>query len=244
MSKFRLQSSWLIAFLAVPVAANAQDWRTKPADRWTEADAKQVLTSSPWVKVVPARIAARQTEDELRSGGQMGQPKGVGYEGVDKDNRGPKIDPKNILVPAGANERTPRSKVQPLTVKLRWESALPIRLAELKAREIEPPTLDSDGYAIAVYGVPGVYFKDDPKKLGYPLKDEAFLKREGKKDVKPISVEVFQREDGLVVVYLFPFSAEISKNDSLVRFAAYIGRVVVDYSFDVTQMEFQGKLEL
>jgi hypothetical protein len=243
MRKSRVQSIWLIAMCAVQLAADGQDWRTKPPEQWSEADAKQVLSASPWAKTVPARIGARPTEDQLREGGQMGQPKGVGFEGVDKDNRGLKVKP-NIFTPEGAGERSPRSMVQPFTVKLRWESALPIRLAEVKAHEIEPPTLEGDGYCLAVYGVPGVYFKQDPKKLGEPLKDQAFLKRDGKKDVKPTSVEVFQREDGLVVVYLFPSSAEISKRDMLVRFEAHIGRVVVDYSFDVSQMEFMGKLEL
>jgi hypothetical protein len=243
MHKFQVPSFSLIAVAAVPLAAVGQDWKTKPADQWSEAEAKQVLSASPWVKVVPARIGPRPTEDQLREGGQMGQPKGVGFEGVDQDDRGLKVSPK-IFTPEGANERSPRSMVQPLTVKLRWESALPVRLAGLKAREIEPPTLDGDGYCIAVYGVPGVYFKQDPKRLGDPLKDEAFLKREGKKDVKPVRVEVFQRADGLVVVYLFPSSAEISKRDMWLRFEAHIGRVLVDHTFDISQMVFMGKLEL
>jgi hypothetical protein len=243
MRRFRVQEFWLIALCAFSLSARGQDWRTKPADQWSESDAKQVLTASPWVKVVQANIAARQTEDQLREGGQMGQPKGVGFEGVDKDNRGLKVKP-NIFTPEKAGERSPRSMVQPLTVTLRWESAFPVRLAELKAREIEPPTVEGEGYCLAVYGVPGVYFKQDPKKLGEPLKEEAFLKREGKKDVKPVRVEVFQREDGLVVVYQFSSSAEISRRDMWVRFEAHIGRVVVDHTFDVSQMEFMGKLEL
>jgi len=36
-----------------------------------------------------------------------------------------------------------------------------------------------------VYGVPGAYLKNDPKKLGNPLEKQAALKREGKRDVKP-----------------------------------------------------------
>jgi hypothetical protein len=243
MRKSRVQTFSMTALCAISFTARGQDWKTKPADHWSEADAKQVLTASPWVKVVGASIGRRPTEDELREGGQMGQPKGVGFEGVDKDNRGLKVKP-NIFTPEKAGERSPRSMAQPLTVKLRWESALPVRLAELKAREIEPPTLDGDGYCIAVYGVPGVYFKEDPKRLGDPLKELAFLKREGKKDVKPVRVEVFQREDGLVIVYMFPSSAEISKRDMLLRFEAHIGRVGVDYTFDLSQMEFMGKLEL
>jgi hypothetical protein len=72
----------------------------------------------------------------------------------------------------------------------------------------------------------------------------AALKREGKKDVKPVSVEVFQRGSGLVVVYLFPLSAEIARNDRQLRFEAQIGRIVVAQTFDLSEMEFMGKLEL
>jgi len=119
-----------------------------------------------------------------------------------------------------------------------------VQLAEVKSHQVEPPTLEGDGYSIAVYGIPGGDFKGDPEKLGAPLKDLAALKREGKKDVRPIRVEVFQRENGAVVVYLFPLSAEISKKDQRIRFEAQIGRIVLAQDFDLSEMEFQGKLEL
>jgi hypothetical protein len=127
---------------------------------------------------------------------------------------------------------------------LRWESALPVRAAEVKAHETEPPALEGDGYRIAVYGIPGSGFKQDPKQLGEPLKKTAVLKREGKKDVRPIRVEVFQRESGLVAVYLFPLSAEITKKDEQVRFEAEIGRIIVAHTFDLGEMEYFGNLEL
>src|ERR1035441_6472576 len=57
-----------------------------------------------------------------------------------------------------------RSMNRPLTLRLRWESALPVRLAELKSHEIEPPTLEGDGYRIAVYGIPGAGFKGEPDR--------------------------------------------------------------------------------
>ena len=50
--------------------------------------------------------------------------------------------------------------------------------------------------------------------------------------------------DGLVVVYLFSSAAEITKNDLRVEFDAQIGRIVVDQTFDLTTMEFMGRLEL
>jgi hypothetical protein len=170
----------------------------------------------------------------------MGQPRGVGYDGVDPKNSGPKL-PGAIV---GGDKRSARSTVQATILQLRWESALPVRIAELKSHQIAPPTLEGEGYQIAIYGVPGSYVKGDPKHLGDPLKKEAVLRRAGKKDVKPSSVEVFALTNGWVVVYLFPFSAEISPNDGRIELEAHIGRIVVMESFDPGEMIFQGKLEL
>jgi hypothetical protein len=242
MRKFAIQSACLIVAAAGLMAADPV-WLSKPAAQWTEEDARQILARSPWVKENRAVITRRLTEDQLRDGGQMGQPRGVGNEGVDPKGSGPTVSP-NIFVGPGGDDRSARSLAQPITLKLRWESALPVQLAELKSHEAEPPTLEGDGYRIAVYGIPGAGFKGEPEELGKPLKSMAALKREGKKDVKPVSVEVFQRGSGLVVVYLFPLSAEIARNDRQLRFEAQIGRIVVAQTFDLSEMEFMGKLEL
>lgn len=231
---------WLIGLCAMFLTAADVGWNTKPAAEWTEEEARQVLSRSPWAREITAGIARRLTEDELREGGQMGQPHGVGYDGVDPKNSGVQF-PDDLYT----NRRTVRSSVQRTTLRLRWESALPVRLAELKSHEIEPPTLEGEGYRIAVYGVPGAAsYKGDPARLGDPLKDHAFLRRIGKRDVKPLRVEVFQRTDGWVVVYLFPLSAELTQKDGTVEFNASIGRIVVVYSFDLAEMQYLGRLEL
>jgi hypothetical protein len=124
---------------------------------------------------------------------------------------------------------------------LRWESALPVRAAELKSGVIAPPTLDSDGYTIAVYGVPGEYFKGDPRSLGEPLKKQAVLKRDGQKDARPSSVEVFQLGHGVVVAYVFPPSLELSGKDGHVALEAQIGRLVFTQTFNLEEMQFEGK---
>jgi hypothetical protein len=220
------------------VLAGDPFWKSKPISNWTDEDLRQILTDSPWAKTVKASVTRLQSEDERREGGNMGQEHGVGYDGVDGKRTRPKL-PSSII--RGPNDtRAPAT----ITLTLRWESALPIRVAEAKARVIEPPTLPGDGYSLAVYGVPGANFKGDPKSLGDPLKKQAVLKREGKKDVKPLSVEVFQREDGFVIVYLFSLSAEITDKDAHLDFSAQIGRIVIAHSFDVAAMRFQGKLEI
>src|ERR1039458_6336841 len=242
MRNFQMRLVCLIVAAACLMAADPV-WKSKPAAQWTEEDAREILARSPWGKENRTVIKRRVTEGQLREGGQMGQPRGVGNEGVDAKGSGPKVSP-NIFSGPGGDDRSPRSLPQPIPLKLRWESALPVQLAELKSHEVEPPTLQGDGYRIAVYGVPSGDFKGDPEELGKPLKNLAALKREGKKDVRPVSVEVFQRENGLIVVYLFPLSAEISKKDRELQFEAQIGRIVVDQTFELSEMEFMGKLEL
>jgi hypothetical protein len=236
----------LLCVLAAALVGAAPSWKNKPAAQWTEEEARQILTSSPWSRQITAGVARRLSEDELREAGQMGQPRTIGYDGVDPKGSGPKLParPKDLVAPGPNGGRSLRSTTQAIALRLRWESALPVRLAELKSGELEPPTLEGDGYRIAVYGLPGGYFKGDPKKLGEPLKSEAVLRREGKRDAKPTRVEVFQRSDGWAVVYLFPTSVEISPKDKQIDFEAHIGRIVVLQPFDLADMTFQGKLEL
>jgi len=215
-------------------------WKTKPTSSWTEEDAKQLLADSPWAKIVRATIVRKQSEDERRAGGNMGDAKGIGFDGLEKDKV---VIPKSIVDLLFKPE--PKAPPRPqLPVLVRWESALAVRMAEFKGGTFEPPTLEGDGYKVAVYGIPTANVKGDPKVLGEPLKENAFLRREGKNDVKPISVEVFQREDSMVAVYLFPFSAEISRKDTYIEFGALIGRISIVESFNIQAMQFEGKLDL
>jgi hypothetical protein len=231
------------AFLLLPVMALlllAADpaWKTKSTRDWTEEDARQILTDSPWTLNIKAAVMPLESESARRDGGNMGQPQGVGYAGVDNTTD------RQRIAKVMSGDFAPAPPIGPMPVRVRWESAMPVRLAELKAHESEPPTLDGEGYQIAVYGLPGTYFKGDPKTLGDPLKRTATLKREGKPDVKPSSVEVFQTSAGIVVAYLFPFSAELSERDTFVEFNALVGRIAVIHSFDLREMRIDGKLAL
>ncbi len=237
---YRTRFLRLMLWFALPLIAADPAWRSKPIANWTVEDAQQILEHSPWAKTLVAGVARQQTEDERREGGNMGQPKGVGYDGVQDRKRSLQEAIGNPLVVG--KTAPPRSPVIQLLV--RWETALPVRAAELKAGVTPPPTLSDDGYIIAVYGVPASLAKGDPASLGKPLKELAVLKREGKKDFHPVSVEVFQLENSVMVAYRFPLSAEISKTDVVVEFSALIGRLQVSQNFLVAEMQFQGKLEL
>jgi hypothetical protein len=114
----------------------------------------------------------------------------------------------------------------------------------LKARETNAPTIDEAYYGIAVYGVPGRMLTGDTKALAGQLKKQAVIKREGKKDWKPASVEVLEREDGPVVLYLFARSTEVTQQDKKINFDAKIQKLQFNEPFYLDEMVYRGKMEL
>jgi hypothetical protein len=222
----------LVSAIAVLCSAADPPWKNKQVADWTEDDAKLVLTDSPWAGSVSPTLAA-----PARQGG------GLGHSGV------------NVGLPGTGmgRPRTPNPDRQPPAVssageppllRVRWESALPIREAELKAREVFAPDIDESQYAIAVYGVPSRMAAGEEKKLAAQFKAQAVIKREGQKDLKPSSVQVLQREDGPVIVYLFPRKVEITRNDRRVEFDAQIATLQFMKAFYTGDMVWQNKLEL
>jgi hypothetical protein len=211
-----------------------QAWKTKQYPEWTEDDAKEVMTNSPWAKsvvVTPTKPDGKTGEPESHrrrigiGGFGIGRSGGAGRHGADD----------------GTKAATPD---QPATLTLRWESAQPIREAELKARDTGAPDVADDFYAIAVYGIPRSAVTEDSKERQDELKKMAVLKREGKKDLKPTRVDILLREGGPLVVYLFSKSEEFNWRDHGITFEAQIARLKFSQAFSTDDMMFHGKLEL
>jgi hypothetical protein len=214
-----------LLFAADPV------WKTKPASQWNEDDAKQVLAGSPWVKRAVVALLPELTAQQRKEGGATGGGKGVGLDGL-----GATPDP---VAPRSSQPK------QTFSLNIRWESAFPVRTAELKAHDFESPDWDGEAYVLAVYDVPDLKVGANQKAEAALLKQVAFLKREGKKDLKPSSVELMQEPNGLaIVVYVFPRTPEISLEDERVEFVAQINRLSLAQYFFPAEMELQGKLEL
>jgi hypothetical protein len=230
-----LLRSFLFAFpLALLIGADPS-WTAKPVSQWDEEDAKQVLTNSPWVKYARPALLPQLTEAQRREGGQMGGGKGVGLQGIREGGVfGVAPDPQPGRVKARSGPAD--------ALAVRWESAFPVRVAELKAKEIGAPDWEGEFYAIAVYDVTGLKATSNEVSI---LKKTAALKRDGKKDIKPERVAVLQRANGLaVVLYLFPRSEEITNNDQRIRLTAQIAGLYLERDFDIAEMTFQGKLQL
>jgi hypothetical protein len=201
--------------------------------QWSEGDAKQVLTDSPWVKQITPQNVRDLSPDERRNGGDMqaGIGQGVGIAGL------------GVLGPRREAEAIERAHYKPTpdAVVIRWESARPVRVAEQKAGETGVPEVDADHYAIVVYDI----LTPQRWNLDSELKGIAYIRRDNAKSLKPSRVEILRQPGGkATLVYLFPRSKEITKKDGRLEFVAQIGRLFVSQFFYTFQMQIDGQLEL
>jgi hypothetical protein len=201
-------------------------WKTKPIAEWSEDDARQLLADSPWVKRAVVAVLPELTAQQRREGGVTGGGQGVGLDGL-------------------TGKADPRAKKQVAPISIRWESASSVRAAELKAREVGAPDWEGDAYVLAVYDVPDVKVGTNTRNQVADMKQVAFLKRSGKKDLKPDSVQLMQEPNGLsIVVFAFPRTEDITLGDERIEFTAQINRISVATYFFPAQMELDHKLQL
>jgi len=225
----------LCAVLLVTGESFAQDpaWKSKPIAQWSEQDARELLMNSPWVKYFRPQRLHDLTEDQRRDGGNMeaGIGKGVGFAGIGLLGARRQAEALAALA----------NRPAPDPVLVRWESD-PVRAAELRVHETATATAVNDAYyTITIYGIPL------PRRwnLAAELKSVGYLKRTGKKDLKPSRVRIERRDDGLAtVVYLFRRSVEITRKDQRVEFVAQLDRLFLAQFFIVEEMSLGGKLEL
>jgi hypothetical protein len=239
---FRKQTPCLILlFTSILIAADPQ-WMNKRLAEWSEQDARDIIYRSPWVgKLTPGMLHVlnanqrREGGNMAAGGGGQGGPGMAALEGVSITG-GPKVKAP-VAMPGVPESRQ--------TMIVRWESALPIRAAELRAREDGAPELDSDDYAIAVYSVPLKKALVEPKGLADSLRKLSLLRIAGKSPLKPSRVALIEWGGGMAtVVYFFPRATPIALEDVRVDFSAQIGQIVLAQSFYPAQMVIQGKLEL
>ena len=61
-----------VTISAVLLLAAGPSWTNKEISAWTEDDAVQVLTKSPWVAASTVTILPARSEAQSRDGGRMG----------------------------------------------------------------------------------------------------------------------------------------------------------------------------
>ena len=66
-----------IAVLSAAALSAADSWKSKQADQWSDEDARQLLTKSPWVQKATPGLLPKMSEEAMRQGGKMGGSQGV-----------------------------------------------------------------------------------------------------------------------------------------------------------------------
>jgi hypothetical protein len=156
-------------------------------------------------------------------------------------------------------------------VTIRWESALPVREALLKAKFGEKLPAPGDpafaldqpekDYIIAVAGLQMPMMSGGGRRSETPtgagagtdpnagarrdrLLHAAQLVRKGKDPISPTDVVVDNSSSSLVIRFKFPRTDAISAEDKEVKFVCQMGPMRVERKFALKEMTFNGKLEL
>ena len=162
----------------------------------------------------------------------MGGGGGTGYPG------GRSSDPD-----MGGDREPVDRNTAPSAVTVRWESAQPVREAQLKLRQ-ESVGADEPYYAITISGLPSRIANRDPQELRSRLLSDSYLKLKGKKKISLADVKLLTRDDNAVLLLLFPKSQEITASDKEVEFSTRVSRMEIKQKFPLEDMAFDGKLQL
>ena len=229
----RLSTVFSLVFsLALPLCAE-HPWQSRPYADWTERQARQVLSDSPWAKPAEARLntppgfSAPGNRSPLGDGihGSVGGTIGTyGTRGVDGE------------IGAGNREPAPSAISTPVTV--RWESALPIRQAELKLHQ-DAQNAEEPVYVIAILGLPREIETYNPQEF----RSRAFLKIKGRKRIAANDVKIVRPEDKPVVLLFFPKTQRIAPGDKEIEFTMN-GALDLRQKFTLKEMIYLGDLEL
>jgi hypothetical protein len=156
-----------------------------------------------------------------------------------------------------------------MKLTIRWESAVPVKAAEMKvqygdsmpAKGDKGYTIDQaqDSYVISVTGLrtgggrgrrqggsddaaSGGDQRSSADRMKDTLMSSTQLFRKGKDPIAPLDVKMNTTTN--VVVFVFPKTDAISDDDKEVEFRTMVGRVQVKEKFSLKDMHFAGKLEL
>lgn len=270
----------LISVSSATLLLAAPSWQKKDFSQWTSDDAKKILSDSPWAKTVQLMTGKMTAEMEqpsssspantvssakrylvspapdgygagipqmngggASSGGgqsqQSQQPQGGAPGGMGQPGQGPQ---------AGAEPAAP----QGVPVVVDWESAVPVRLAELKLKsgesqpsqaDIEQAKKPVDSYMVAMIGVPGAPKQGEEQQLA----SSATITPKSKQPIQATSAKEQTMSGGTrAIIFTFPKTQQITDDDKSVQFEEKKGALPSDVkqSFKLKDMHYEGKLTL
>lgn len=221
-------------------------WETSDYLSWSKAEVEQVLYDSPWAK-------AGEIDAAGGGGGGFGLPGGSSGGGVGFPGGGGR-SPGGVHLPnggwgvplaSGYNEYDGHDA----EVTVRWNSALPVRQALVRAIDgLAPQVKDEmlhrapDYYIIELTSLPlaGAWLAEEPERL----RQSSRLVRKGQPTIRASRLEIIPHPGAPGALVYFPRDEEITLDDKSVQFEMTPGEVNVKAKFKLKEMVFRRKLEL
>lgn len=233
----------LVAAALATLAWAGGGWKSKPFPDWSDSVVRRALTNSPWTHQRSVQLEWHKREDKpitprdvpgadpnSERGARMGSP--VGGIGV-------------------ANKRNSLPLMADLLV--RWASALPIRHAKALYRQrsehlpvsklnglIEQP---SDDYVVEIFGLPSEMAHLGAGMLEQAAREGVRLKA-GRREWAARQARVVLNGDTLSVFVHFPRGEDLSPEVREISVIADLQVVKFTEDFKLTEMKYQGRLDL
>ena len=251
-----------VAFLTFAVSLWAADfWQAKPFAEWNEKDVQKMLQSSPWSKPFSVALAGGGSDTASKvgkragggtsasstmGGGSMSGPAGTAEQGGLGRYAGSKGDPGASSSGGGG--------VPTINLVVRWQSAMPVREAVVKAKFGEEATTSPEAkkaleepvnhYILAVGGVPKGALQGDSEELKKQMLAQSMLLIKGRDPIKPVDFMTQGSGHTAEVLFAFPKTAPITEDDKEVEFVVKIGDYSIKQRFRLKDMLINGKLDL
>ncbi len=216
----------------------------KPADSWTAADTETILNRSPWSVQTDASVLDPYDAREE-------QP-------VAPPQTGLNIPGQNKQPWDGGVGKNRMGHLPTLPAMVRWESALPVRLAEKDNASLLGA---ENSYVISVSGlVPAGRYRDvgktettsqseggladarNPEEILEAFMSYSKIEQKGGPDLKPDNVKL-DGATGVVRVFFLRKTA-IDPAQKEVLFTTHFGKLNVKVKFQISRMKYQGRIEL
>ena len=254
----------LVVVLACSLGA-ADFWQSKPYSEWSDKDVQKMLTASPWARQVGVGVegpAAPVRANGGRRSDTSGDP---------SDTPGPPVAGGGVIAGAdvggggfggadspgtrgGRGDDAAGGSAQSILVMLRWQTALPLKQAAVRAKYGSEATTspeakrilehEESNYVISVSGLPAAMARGDFEKLKESVKRQTSLSTKGREKLPPAEVQLAPRDKFVDAIFIFPKNQPFTPDDKEVEFSTRIGSLAVKYKFRLKDMMYNGKLEL
>jgi hypothetical protein len=205
-------------------ASPKEFWDEKKPEDWTKDEIQELLTKSPW-----AREASIDYNNGPGNEDRLSPYDPKAANGVSRRTRG--------AIPTRNGEVDQKYKAV-----VRWETALPIRLASHSTSKEDPLA----NYVLGVTGdlpLLGMHVDEDDtqrQQRSEMLKEYSRLERKN----DPIYLDKVVFQSASETLFYFSRQDPIFPEDKQVTFTTKLGPIEVKAKFILKEMRFQGKLEL